>query len=122
MAAQLPVPRDSCEQAVLRDLRLGRTAARQRGWTARVVDRPVGEESDVRLVVRCRGAAAQVEVLGPGPDLPPGPRWQAVRVHAGSRVVWRGPVRRPGTALLDFVADLLEADDDELARRYQSLG
>jgi len=121
MALRLPLPRDAADQAAIHDLQLGRLEARQRGWTAQVVDRSIEDESDVRLLIRRRGAPARVEVLGPG-DLPVGPCWQAVRVRNGARVVWCGPQRRCGSELLDFVADLLDADDDVLARRYRSLG
>jgi hypothetical protein len=122
MAGPLPVPRDAAELAVISDLQLGRRAARRRGWTARLVDQPVGDESDVRLLVRCRGTSASVEVLGPVSELPLGRRWQAVRVRGGARQVWCGPERGGSAQLLDFVADLLERDDDELARRYRPLG
>jgi hypothetical protein len=121
MPARIPLPRDPAEQAVIQELQLRRAEARQRGWTAQLVDRPMEDESDVRLLVRRRGAPVRVEVLGPGPDLPAGHCWQAVRVRGGSRVVWCGPERRCGSELLDFVADLLDADDEVLARRYQSL-
>jgi hypothetical protein len=112
------------EDEVVEDLRVSGARARERGWRARLVDLPVDDESDLRLVVRRPGASTRVEVLGPCPNgLPLGCRWQAVRVRAGQRDVWSGPVRAEGPArLLAFVADLLEDDDEELGRRYEPLG
>lgn len=112
------------EDEVVADLRVSGVRARERGWRARLVDLPVDDESDLRLVVGRPGVSTRVEVLGPCQGgLPPGRRWQAVRVRAGRRDVWSGPVREEGPArLLAFVADLLDDDDEELGRRYEPLG
>jgi hypothetical protein len=122
MPGPVPVPRDAAEQSVFHDLQLGRSAARDRGWTARLVDQWVADDDDVRLLVRRRGATGHVEVLGPVSGLPLDRCWLAVRVRGAARQVWCGPERGGSAQLLDFVADLLEADDDELSRRYRPLG
>lgn len=126
MVTSPPLPRqpDPAEDTVVADLRLSGVRARERGWRARLVDLPVEDDSDLRLQVRRPGCSAVVEVLGPCPGgLPLGRRWQAVRVRAGRRDVWCGPVRADGPAgLLAFVADLLDCDDEELGRRYRPMG
>lgn len=104
---------------------------RQLSPRCRLLAESVCGEPDLRVEVRCPDDGLAVELLCCSPPAGPDPltdvidtsRWQAVRVDDGCRQVWQGPPSDcDRAAVVRFVADLLNATEDELGRRYELLG
>lgn len=96
---------------------------RQLSPRCRLLVENVGGEPDVRIEVRCPDDAIAVELLCCGPGATSTPCWHAVRDDDGRRQVWQGPPSDCRRAdVVRFVANLLNATEDELGRRYQLLG